>query len=105
MCRLTVVADSAMVITGIYHQDFLHFPVVEVVEFSDGVLGPGDEVEEDVGGLDTGHELMLGQSFRGRSITRLLLQASVDEMTKDVAPVGRAQRRAVVLGYVIQWWR
>ena len=58
---LDVSADSALGLHHLVHQDLLHLPVVEVVQVSHSVLGPGDQVQEDRPGGDPCHELMLTQ--------------------------------------------
>ena len=58
---LNVRPDSALRLHHLVHQDLLHLPVVEVVQVPHGVLGPGDQVQEDRPGGDPGHELVLTQ--------------------------------------------
>ena len=60
---LNVGPDSALRLHHLVHEDLLHLPVVEVVQVPDGVLGPGDEVEQDGPGGYSGHKLVLAESL------------------------------------------
>ena len=63
-CVLTVVADGALVITVVVHEDLSHLAVVQVVQVSHGVLRAGNQVQEDVGGLHTSDKLMLKKKMQ-----------------------------------------
>ena len=83
---LNVRPDCALSLHHLIHQDLLHLPVVEVVQLPDGVLGPGDQVQEDGPGGDPGHELMLTQPLRGWPLKRILLETRIHKVAEDIAP-------------------
>ena len=60
---LNVRSNCALSLHHLVHEDLLHLPVVEVVQVPDGVLGPGDEVEQDGPGGYPGHKLVLAESL------------------------------------------
>ena len=54
-----VIADGAMIITVVIHQDLLHFSVIQVVQISDRIFRPRNQIQQNGRGLDTSDELML----------------------------------------------
>lgn len=63
------VAYRTFSLATVHHQDLLHFPVVEVVEVTYRRLGTLYQIDEDVWGAHSRHELV-GEEFRGRRTTR-----------------------------------
>ena len=56
---LYILPQVALRLDHLRHEDLLHLPVVKVVQVPDGVLGPGDEVQQHCPDRDTGNKLML----------------------------------------------
>ena len=48
-----------MIITVVIHQDLLHFSVIQVVQISDRIFRPRNQIQQNGRGLDTSDELML----------------------------------------------
>lgn len=80
-----MLTDSALAVR-IDHKDFLHFPVVEVVQVSHGCLGPLYQVDQDVRRALPREERVLQQLRRRGAVSGVLLKARLHEETEPVRP-------------------
>jgi hypothetical protein len=56
----TVISNCALVVSvPVVHEDLLHLSVIQVVQVANGVLRPGDQVQQDVSGFHASHKLVL----------------------------------------------
>ena len=83
---LNVRPYCALSLHHLIHQDLFHLPVVKVVQLPHGVLGPGDQVQENRPSGDPGHELVLTQPLRSWPLKRILLETRIYKVAEDIAP-------------------
>ena len=84
------------------HQNLLHFAVVQVVQVPHRIFSPGNEIKEDGPSRHPRYKLVLCQSLRRRTLSRVLLETSVHKVSEDVTPGGVGQTWRLILRNVVK---